>query len=67
MIIYQPITKAFEPGDHASYHGKSVRTMLRQWVVMMTNGLTMVALTEANRTRHGTRVIIVRHGTVHQA
>ena len=52
-IMYQPFTKTFELGYHASYHGETVRTMVRQWVVMITNGVTMVTSTEANCTRHG--------------
>ena len=48
-ITYQPFTKAFALG----YHSETVRTMVRQWEVMITNGLTMVACTKANRTRHG--------------
>ena len=52
-ITYQPFTKAFALGYHASYNGANVQTMVRQWVVMITNGLTMVAFIKANCTRHG--------------
>ena len=64
-VTYQPFTKAFAPG----YHGKTVRTMVRQWVVTITNPLprqtapgvvvsTVVTSTWLSKRHHGTA-----HGT----
>ena len=56
-ISYQPFTNAIALGYHASYHasyhGKNRATMVRQWVVIIFNALTMVAFIKANCTRHG--------------